>query len=288
MKLSTKKTIQGWSLAAPALIGVFLFYIYPFFHTFLYSVTDAVNNSNYVGFKNYAELFESSAFRLALFNTARFYIAALPLILIVPFLAASWVRKHSRNSHLLKQSIFFSILLPSASLMLFVDFICGKSGFISNWMGDEIDIYNSPWAFALLILLYLYKYGGFNFFIYTVALQRIDKSYYEEAYINGASRFQCFRHVTLPFLLPYAAIVLALSVMNSYKIYREAYLIGGYYPHESIYLFQHYINNNFTHMNYSRLCCVSIVILVSAFAAALLIFGIHKLTERILYDKRHR
>ncbi len=288
MKLSTKRTIQGWSLATPALIGIFLFYIYPFFYTFLYSVTDTISNSNYVGFKNYADLFESTAFHLALFNTARFYAIALPLILIVPFIVASWVRKYSHNSCLLKQSIFFSILLPSASLMLFVDFICGKSGFLSNWRGEEIDIYNSPWAFVLLILLFLYKYGGFNFFIYTVALQRIDKSYYEEAYINGASRFQCFRYVTLPFLLPYTGIVLALSVMNSYKIYREAYLIGGYYPHESIYLFQHYINNNFSHMNYSRLCCVSIVILIFSLGTALLIFGIHKLTERILYDKRHR
>lgn len=288
MKLSTKKTIIGWILAAPALLGFFLFYVYLLFQTLQYSVTDKLTSGSYVGLQNYRDVLDSTAFQLALQNTLRFYLISLPLIVIFPFLAAVWVRNHGHGTGLLHKAVFLSILIPSASLMLFVDLLCQKNGILCTLLDMDLDICNSPWAFWLLTILYLYKYGGFSFFIYSIALHRIDRSYYEEAVISGASGFQCFRYVTIPFTLPYTVVVCALALMNSYKIYREAYLIGGYYPHESIYLFQHYINNNFVHMNYSRLCCVSVLILLSAMTAAVLLYGIYQLTGRMLYEKNRR
>ena len=288
MKLSVKRTLFGWLLAVPVLLGFFLFYVYPLFQTFQYSVSEKLTSGNYIGLQNYRDVLNSTAFQLALRNTLCFYLISLPLIIILPFLAAVWVQNHTHGTGSLYKAIFLTILFPSASLMIFVDLLCQKNGILCTLLDTDLDIYNSPWAFWLLVILYLYKYGGFSFFTYSIALRRIDKSYYEEAIISGASGVQCLWYVTLPFTLPYVIVVCALALMNSYKIYREAYLIGGYYPHESIYLFQHYINNNFIHMNYSKLCCVSIVILVSAVAAAVLLYGIYRLTGRMMYEKNRK
>lgn len=94
------------------------------------------------------------------------------------------------------------------------------------------------------------------------------REFYEEAMLAGAGRIGCAWYVTLPGILPVMPVVLMLSLMNSYKIYREAYLIGGNYPDESIYLIQHFISNNFVNMNYSRLCAVTSLILFLALSAA--------------------
>lgn len=94
------------------------------------------------------------------------------------------------------------------------------------------------------------------------------REFYEEAMLAGAGRIGCAWYVTLPGILPVMPVVLMLSLMNSYKIYREAYLIGGNYPDESIYLIQHFISNNFVNMNYSRLCAVTTLILILALSAA--------------------
>ena len=64
--------------------------------------------------------------------------------------------------------------------------------------------------------------------------------------------------------------MLLLSVLNSYKVYREAFQIGGTYPHDSIYLIQHYIHNNFLNMNYTRLCCISVLLLCVGIVAAII------------------
>lgn len=278
MKIAVKNELCGWILSLPAIVGTVFVYIYPTVRAVITSLHNNIELDEFVGFRNYFELFESTAFRLALKNTILFNLIAIPLIVLLPFILAEYVNRNRRITGIVQKSVFFSILIPSASLMVYVDLVCGKNGIIVSVLDLDTDIYNSQYAFALLIILYLFKYGGFNYFIYTVILNRIDQSYYEEAYISGASVWQSIQYITLPFCLPYTVIVIVLSLMNAYKIYREAYLIGGYYPNEHIYLFQHFINNNFIHMNYTRLCCVSVVILLFTVLAVILVLGIFRLT----------
>ena len=108
--------------------------------------------------------------------------------------------------------------------------------------------------------------------IYKIALARVPREYYEEAMISGAGRFRCAWYITLPSILSVFPVTIMLSLLNSYIIYSEAYLIGGNYPDDSIYLMQHFISNNFINMNYGRLCAVTTLIVLAAVGLAAIVF----------------
>ncbi|GHU08302.1 hypothetical protein FACS1894151_03980 [Spirochaetia bacterium] len=112
----------------------------------------------------------------------------------------------------------------------------------------------------MMILIFLWKNCGYNMVLFLSGLGNIPKDYYEAAWLDNASAFQVFRHVTFPCLLPTTVLALIMSIINSFKIFREIYLITGNYPHESIYTLQHFMNNMFASLNYPRLTSAAAVL----------------------------
>ena len=74
-------------------------------------------------------------------------------------------------------------------------------------------------------------------------LSAINPALYEAAQIDGAGSIQRFVRITLPNLMPTLFTITVLSLLNSFKVFREAYLIAGGYPDDSIYMLQHLFNN---------------------------------------------
>ena len=108
----------------------------------------------------------------------------------------------------------------------------------------------------------------------------IPKEYYEYAALFGAGKVQSFRYITLPILLPTITFTIVLSIMNAFKCYREAFLLGGNYPNDSIYLLQHFMNNNFQNLNYQKIssAAVSIVLLLILFTG--ICYALYRIVER--------
>jgi multiple sugar transport system permease protein len=127
------------------------------------------------------------------------------------------------------------------------------NGMLQNFGIAKINWLDSALALPVMILIFLWKNCGYNMVLFLAGLGNIPKDYYEAAWIDNASAFQTFRHITIPCLLPTAALALIMSIINSFKIFREIYLITGNYPQESIYTLQHFMNNMFASLNYPRL-----------------------------------
>ena len=103
------------------------------------------------------------------------------------------------------------------------------------------------------------------------ALTNVPSNLYEAAQLDGAGRFQQFRHITLAHLYPTLFVTAVLSVINAFKVFREAYLVAGNYPHESMYLLQHLFNNWFLRLDVDKLCAAaSLTALALAAPVALL------------------
>jgi multiple sugar transport system permease protein len=96
--------------------------------------------------------------------------------------------------------------------------------------------------------------------LFLAGLGNIPKDYYEAAWMDNASSLQVFRHITLPCLLPTGILALIMSIINSFKIFREIYLITGSYPNEDIYTLQHFMNNMFASLNYPRLTSATVIL----------------------------
>ena len=277
-KPHVKSALSGTLMMLPSLCGVAVFVVFPFLRATYYSFTSGMENGAFVGFSNYIRLFQSASFLTALQNTLRFYFIAFPLIMVLPLICAVVLAPHKRLSKLFDSAVYGSLLIPGATLLIFLDLLFSERGFLTDAIVKILDfsgnsLYETPFSFVILVLLYLFKYGGYNYLLYSVSVSKIPKEFYEEAKINGASKWQMFRYVTLPNILPMVGISAFVSLISSYKVYREAFLIGGYYPHKDIYLMQHFINNNFVNMNYNRLCCVAVFMVLALGVFFALIYG---------------
>ena len=114
-------------------------------------------------------------------------------------------------------------------------------------------------AFWVLVGTYLWKNIGYDSIRWSSGLDSISTDLYEAAAVDGASGWRQFTAITLPNLLPTLAVTLVLSLLNTFKVFREAYLVAGAYPEKSIYLLQHLFNNWFLALDLPRLSAAAIL-----------------------------
>jgi multiple sugar transport system permease protein len=131
---------------------------------------------------------------------------------------------------------------------------------------------NSPSAFASLVALYIWKNCGYNIVLFLAALNSVPRECREAAEIDGAGGRERLFGVTLPMIAPHSFFVLVISVANSFKAFREAYMLYGSYPNRSIYMLQHFMNNNFENLNYIRLSVAAIMVFLVIFALVFLLY----------------
>ena len=111
---------------------------------------------------------------------------------------------------------------------------------------------NTDFAFWILVFSYIWKNLGYNIVLWLAGLSCISESIYEAARVDGASEWKCFTKITLPNLKTTLYTVSVLSLLNSFKVFREAYLIGGDYPDKSMYVLQHLFNNWFRDLSFGK------------------------------------
>ena len=122
----------------------------------------------------------------------------------------------------------------------------------------------------MLVFSYIWKNLGYDVVLWLSGLLGIQESIYEAAKVDGAGAVKTFFYITLPNIRPVAFTIVILSFLNSFKVFREAYLVAGNYPQESIYLLQHVFNNWFSELSMDKMAAGS-VLLCSVVAAFVLL-----------------
>ena len=105
------------------------------------------------------------------------------------------------------------------------------------------------------------KNTGYAVILLLSGLNTIPDELFDAASIDGASSFHKLKYITLPQMWYSFFFATVFSLINAFKCFREIFLIGGTYPHDSIYMLQHFINNSFEKMNYPKLAVASILFL---------------------------
>ena len=266
MKRMEKK---GVCLAAPAVLGFLIFYVLPMGVTLWQSVS---YGGVFVGLENYRITFGNHMFWLAVGNTLRFLGVALPLILVIALGLALLLAEKFPGNRFFRLILLYPMLVPVAATVMVVQIFLGTRGvlntFLIQWGFSRQDWIYSSWAFLILVLLYLWKNTGYAVILLLAGLAMIPKEYMEMARMDGAGRWKCLYYIRLPLLGPMILFTALISLLNAFKCFREAILIGGNYPHESIYMLQHYITNNFNNMNYMEISVTSTFIFLVIFIAA--------------------
>lgn len=277
MSLRKKEALVGMALVLPFLGGFLMFYIIPFGITAFYSFTAGISGMYFAGIRNYVEVFGSHAFQLAAYNTFRFMAAGIPLIMVISLVLSLMLYGRTGHTRAFQSIFLYPMVIPIGSVVMFFQVMFSRYG-VANRILYQLGLPEPDWlesgsAFGVLLFLYIWKNCGYNIVLFLTGLNGIPREFLEDARLNGAGKWQYFRYIQCPLLMPSFLFVFVMSVINSFKCFREAYLLGGQYPHESIYMLQHFMNNNFASLNYQRLSVAAILVFFIIFALVILLFS---------------
>ena len=254
----------------PSLIGVCIFLLLPMVDMIRRSFLTAAGD--WRGIENYKLLMDNASFRLAVWNTFRFLIIAVPLLLVLSLGAALMAK---RAPAFLKSSLLVPLALPVASFALLWQVLFDTHGLVNAALTafgiDAIPFMNSGASFWVLVGSYVWKNIGYDMVLLLSALMNISPSLYEAARLDSANSWQQFLYITLPQLYPALFMTTVISVINAFKVFREAYLVAGNYPHEQMYLLQHLFNNWFLRLDIDKLCTAATLVMFVLMSLILLL-----------------
>lgn len=264
-----RELLHGLLFMLPSLAGVAYFVLLPMGDAVRHSFFDAMGR-NFLGMENYAAVIHNAAFQLAVSNTLRFIAVCIPTLICVSLLLALLIRKVTLGKDFYKTSFLLPMVIPVASMVMLWRLFFAKQGLVnlllSRFGYGPADWMNTQWAFYVLVLSYIWRNVGYDVILWLAGLSSIPPELYEAAQVDGAGPLKSFLHITIPQLYPSLFIISVLSILNSFKVFREAYLIAGSHPHDSIYLLQHLFNNWFATLDLQKLCAAAVLVALAIMA----------------------
>ncbi len=155
------------------------------------------------------------------------------------------------------------MMVPVASVVLIVQVMFHYNGavnqFLSNFGIGKTDWLKSQYAQVVIIFLFLWKNLGYNMILFLAALESIPRDILEVATLESANPWQIFWGIKIRYLTSTILFVTIFSLINSFKVFREIYLLTGEHPYDPIYMLQHFMNNTFQSFDYQKLSAAAII-----------------------------
>ena len=294
-----KDFLRSLCFLSPSLLGVGVFFVLPFCVVLYYSMIDAVASHHFVFLDNFIKLFQNKSFQEAAKNTLHFSVLAVPLavilamvlVLLAGCLGSFWRVRTVALSLLLAllleariplksqfRTFFLSpMMVPVASVVLIWTVLFSENGTVNELLSafgvKSIDWFQSDYAFLVVVLLFLWKNLGYNMILFMAGLANIPRELLEVADVEGAGEWYKFFAIKLRYLSPTLLFVTILSIINSFKVFREIYLLTGDYPAE-LYMLQHYMNGKFQSLDYPMLSAAAVVLAIVMVVLILFLFAI--------------
>lgn len=247
----------------PSIIGVALFFVLPFLVVIYYSLIDNPISGNFVFLDNFVSLLNNKAFKMAAANSLTFSFTAVPLAVVLSLGVAFLLDKNIPGKSRIRTAFLSPMMVPIASVILIWQVLFHYNGLVNEWLiklgGTRIDWLKSEYAPVVVVVLFIWKNLGYNMILFMSALANIPREVIEVAELESATKWQIFWHLKIRYLSSSILFVTILSLINSFKVFREVYLLTGDYPYESLYMLQHYMNNMFRSLDYQKLSAAAII-----------------------------
>ena len=262
-KKERKKQVTSGLYIAPSFLGVMLFFFIPFLVIIYYAFIDNPFSGQFVFFDNFAMVFRNAAFKKAAVNTLTFSAVSVPLAVVLSLsLAILLDRKIPFRSQF--RTFFLSpMMAPVASIVLIWQVLFHYNGAVNDILvalgGGKIDWLKSEYAQVVVIVLFLWKNLGYNMILFMAALASVPKDILDVAKLESANSLQTFFYIKIRYLSSTIVFVFIMSLINSFKVFREVYLLTGDRPYDTLYLLQHYMNNMFKSLDYQKLSAAAII-----------------------------
>ena len=257
---------MGLPFILPSLIGVALFFIAPFAVVGYYSMVDSPFNPSFAGVSNFVRLMGNSAFLDAARNTAIFSATAVPLAVLLALFMAVILDQNIPLRSAFRTFFLTPLMVPTASVVLIWQVFFHYNGVINEFLVNigrgKIDWFKSSASYIVILVLFLWKNLGYNMILFLAALNDIPTELLEVSDLDGATAVQKFIYIKLRYLSPTILFVALMSLVNSFKVFREVYLLTGDYPVDTLYMLQHFMNNTFKSLDYQKLSAAAVIMFV--------------------------
>ncbi|MCM1189556.1 MAG: sugar ABC transporter permease [bacterium] len=248
---------------APSFLGVLIFFILPFLVVIYYALVDSPINGSFIFLDNFKTIIRNSAFRRAVHNTAVFSAVAVPLAVVLSLLLAIVLEAKLPFRSQFRTFFLSPLMVPVASIVLIWQVLFHYNGAVNDILtafgAGKVDWMKSDYALIVIVILFLWKNLGYNMILFMAALASIPKDILEVARLESATSLQTFFYIKIRYLSSTLLFVTIMSLISSFKIFREVYLLTGDYPVDAIYTLQHFMNNKFRNLDYQTLSAAAIL-----------------------------
>jgi multiple sugar transport system permease protein len=251
---SLRKTLTAYAFLAPSLVGLVCFSILPLFFSLFVSLTDwnftrGVGNWDFIGIKNFIDLWSDEWFLAALWNTFVFTLVTVPVSLFLALIVAVIIDEfiHTRLAGIARISMYMPhICNIVATSAIWIAFFSRYGPFTNlvralGWTDPPRWLADYFWALPAIMLVSIWSSLGYRIFIYSASLQGLSRELYEAAEIDGAGRLQKFSRITVPLLRPTTFFLTITGIIGSFKIFGTVNVMTSGGPGHSTYTLVYYI-----------------------------------------------
>jgi len=283
---------RGWRRAGvagifllPSLAPLLLFTLVPMLSSLVLTVFEwnLLQPARFVALDNFARLVGDPDFHGALIHTAQFVAGYLPLVMVGGLAIALGLHRATRGIAILRTAYFLPVVTSWVVVALMWKWLLNPSSGLVNWALGLAGVsgpgwWTDPgWAMPSIVLASAWKDLGFVMIIFLAGLQAIPTDYYEAAGIDGAGRWARFRHVTLPLLSPATFFVVIISLINSFQVFDQVWVMteGGPAGASSVVVTE-VVRNAFSYGRLGYASAMSWVLFIAILAVTLLQFRLQK------------
>nr|WP_202449800.1 sugar ABC transporter permease [Streptomyces sp. SID4917] len=220
--------------AAPGLLIVGAFSLYPFFSTLVNSFTDrrALMPGRYVGLANFRELLDDEMFWIGLRNSTLYVVGVVPALVILPLLLAMLVQRHIPGITFFRAAFYTPVVASIVVVGLIWVWMLDDRGLINSVLETvgigRIGFLSDQWLLLLSAMaVTVWKGLGYYMIVYLAALANVPRELHEAAAVDGAGAVRRFVTVTVPAVRSTMVLVGALSSVAAFKVFSEVYLMAG-------------------------------------------------------------
>lgn len=285
MKLSKKTRFFPYAMLLPTIVIFAVFMIYPILYSFYLSFTEFTGGTyEFVGLRNYIELFNDPVFYKALFNTFFYLIIQVPVMISLALLLAVLVeQKFIRGKGFFRMATFLPTITSLVAYSLVFKVLFNTNYGLINYIveffgGEKIQWIYSAWpARASIIISITWRWVGYNMIILLAGIQAIPTEMYESASLDGANFWQQLFYITIPAIKPIILFTTITSTIGTLQLFDEPYILTQGGPnYATITLGEYLYDNGFTYLKFGFASALGYVMVIIIGLLSWLQFRVNK------------
>jgi multiple sugar transport system permease protein len=230
----------GIAFAAPYAVFLAAVFAYPLglavwisFHDYFFTAPGATVERPFVGFDNYATVLSDPDVRRSFYNVGIFLVINVPLTVVLALLLANALNAPIRGRTFFRSSFYVPYVTASVACVAVWLFLFSEGGMVNQVLGklapDPSWLVNSTLAMPFIAVFVTWKQLGLYILLYLAALQSVPKELYESSSVDGATKWQQLRNVTIPGVRPATTLIVILATIAGANLFTEPYLLtnGG-------------------------------------------------------------